>query len=144
METSFRVFGCYRWLVKKAFDLVAIDHLSNPLAASSIAEAFYVLYVLYLTPLIDVLDGFLCAILCHVPWLHKDVPRIISWILGQHSSTVACLIAESVDFRKKDQEPTKKVLRLASGCASVRSTLRGIHETSVHRSEATRKSFCTW
>ena len=76
METAVRVLGCYSWLVQKTFDLVAINYRSDALAASSISEAFHVIDIFHLTPLIDILDEFHNAILCDVPRLHKDVFRI--------------------------------------------------------------------
>ena len=87
METPFRVFGCYDWLVKKAFNLVAVDHRSSVFAASSITGVFHVINISHLTPLIDILDVFHIPILCHLFRLNEDAYRIISWnwesILGQ-------------------------------------------------------------
>lgn len=45
-------------------------------------------------------------------------------------------------IEKEDRAPTKEVLRLASDCDGVWSTLNGTQETNVHMSEATMKSFC--
>ena len=94
MKALFRVCGCYRRLVQKTLHLVAVNNGPNTLAASSIAEAFEIIDVLYLTPLINVLDGFYGAIPVHVPGSHEYVSRIFSSDLGEESGTMTCLTIE--------------------------------------------------
>ena len=124
--------------------MAAINHGSNALAASSIAEAFHVIDIFYLTPLINVLDGIYGAVLCHVPGSHEHVSRMIFLGLGKYYRTVTCLISELAEIKKSDRGPTKYVDLLASDCECTRSTLAGADEINVHMCGATRKSFSMW
>ena len=142
VKALFCVCGCYHRLVKKTLHLVAINHGSNALAASSIAEAFHVIDIFYLTALINVLDGFYGAVLCHVPGSHEYVFRILFSGLGKFSKTVTCLISELAEIKKGDREPY--VVLLASDCECTRSTLAGADEINVHMCGATSKSFSIW
>ena len=81
METAFGIFGRYSWLIEKSSIMVALNHRSDAVVACSIAAAFHVLDVLDLTPLVEALNEFYRAILCHVPRSHKEVLRIFLWVL---------------------------------------------------------------
>ena len=80
--------------------LVAINDGPNTLAASSIAEAFEIIDILYLTPLINVLDEFYSAVSVHVPGAPEYVSRIFFSVLGEYSRTVTCLTTELPEIQK--------------------------------------------
>lgn len=143
VKALFRVCGCYHRLVKKTLHLVAINHGSNALAASSIAEAFHVVDIFYLTPLIDVLDGFHGAVLVTSQGRMNMFSGFFSG-LGKYSRTLTCLTSELAEIKEWDREPTKYVVLLASDCKCTRSTLAGADEINVHMCGATRKSFSMW